>query len=351
VIFLGLAVAGREEEMRLIKGLQKKFSISPERAESLLQRVPIVVKKGVSKEEIEKYVRAIEEIGGRARVEAEPVTEALGVSPEPMREHRPEREPWAGPTITCPKCGFEQPETNECAQCGVVISQYVPYQEMARSYGEKGREISSEEKPVPWENGEGFIRAFFRTTWEGLFSPTRFFKKVAKGEGYWSPLIYGVMIGIIGRFSDLFWAWLLIIPLIPPSVRNFMALPQALFVTVIVFAMPFIVAISMLVWSCVIHFTLMIIGGNKKNFQTTFRAISYSYSARLFHIVPFIGSSIGNIYRIALFILGIREGHGITTGRAAVSVLLPLIVAIAIFIAILLPVFIRLMDLFGGVRI
>ena len=75
VIFLGLAVAGPEEEARLISGLQKRFNLSPERAERLLQRVPIVVKKGVSVQEMERYVRAFKEIGGRVRVEEEPVAE------------------------------------------------------------------------------------------------------------------------------------------------------------------------------------------------------------------------------------------------------------------------------------
>jgi len=56
-------------------------------------------------------------------------------------------------------------------------------------------------------------------------------------------------------------------------------------------------------------------------------------------------------FRPGSFILGIREGHGITTGRAVVSVLLPLIVAIAIFIAILFPLFFRSIEFFGGVRI
>ena len=71
VIFLGLTVAGPEEGFRLIKGLQMKFNLTPEKAESLLQRVPIVVKRSVSKEEMERYVKAFEEIGGRVRIEEE----------------------------------------------------------------------------------------------------------------------------------------------------------------------------------------------------------------------------------------------------------------------------------------
>ena len=73
VIFLGLAVAGTEEEARLIQGLQKKFSLSPDRAERILQKVPVVVKKGISEEEKNRYVKAFEEIGGRIKVEEEAI--------------------------------------------------------------------------------------------------------------------------------------------------------------------------------------------------------------------------------------------------------------------------------------
>jgi len=351
VIFLGLAVAGPEEEDRLIKGLQRKFNLSPEKAESLLQRVPIVIKKGVSKEEMERYVKAFEEIGGRIRIEEEPAAEALEISQRATLRSEPKKEPYSGTRITCPQCGFEQPETDTCIQCGITISKYFQYQGMARSYEGKIREISSEEKYAPFESGEGFIGAFLKTIREALFSPTRFFKKVATGEGYWTPLIYGIITGIIGRFADFFWAWLVVIPFLPPSIRNFLAISYTFALMIIIFSMPLWVAFSILLWSGVTHFCLIIVRGSKKGFEGTFRAISYSYSARLFHIVPFIGSTIGFVYRIALAIIGVREAHGITTGRALIAVLLPLIVVVGIVIAILLPLFIRSMGFFGGVRV
>jgi hypothetical protein len=57
LIAAGLTVAGPEEETRLFTGLQKKFNLTPERAERLFERVPIVVKKGISKAEMERYVK------------------------------------------------------------------------------------------------------------------------------------------------------------------------------------------------------------------------------------------------------------------------------------------------------
>lgn len=348
VIFLGLAVAGPDEEVRLIKGLQKKFNLSPEKAESLLQRVPIIVKKGASREEMEKYSRAFEEIGGRVRIEEEP-TESLEISPEPAP--RREKVSYTGPMITCPQCGFEQPETDECIKCGVIISKYFQYQEMARAYEGRVREVSTEEKYTPFESGEGFIGAFLKTTWEALFSPTRFFKKASAGEGYWAPLIYGMISGIIGLGGGILWQWFFFSQWFP--IQKFSDLPYLTYFMIITIALPIMAALSILIGSVITHVCLMIVGGNKKGFQATFRAISYSFGGYLFGILPFIGSPIGGIYTLILTIFGVREGHGISTKRAILAVLLPVIVGIGVGIlgAILIPLLLGMMGFPWGVRV
>jgi hypothetical protein len=359
VIFLGLSVIGSDEETRLLRGLQKKFNLTPEKAESLLQRVPIVVKKGVSKEEAEKYVRAFEEIGGRVRVEEE-LSPDLEIThdyepkprpePKPAFTHRPEPEekPYRGTMITCPQCGFEQPETDECIKCGIIISKHVQFQEMARSYEGQVREVSKDEY-VPWESGEGFIGAFFKTLRDSLFSPTKFFKKVAFGEGYWSPLIYGLITGIIGNGCAIFWFWLFMAQMIP---IHWLPIQYSLSILKMIVPLPFQLAIAMFVGSAIIHLCLMIVGGNKNGYKTTFRAISYSYSGYLFGIIPFIGPIIEGIYTFILTIIGVREGHGISTGKAVLAVLLPAIVIFGLIIIAIMIVmtFIGSMGFFGGVR-
>jgi hypothetical protein len=410
VIFLGLTVAGPEEEARLLGGLQKKFHLSPERAESLLQRVPIVVKKGISQEEMEKYVHAFREIGGRVKVEEEPVPEEQvfqepspveSAQREPAREEpartepeihqeprvsegaktfeepkafdrskayempeepeepkasdrpKPERRAYAGAMVTCPQCGFEQPETDECVKCGIIISKLKQYEEMARTYEGQVREISSEEYS-PWESGEGFFSAFFNTTKEALFSPTRFFRKVGEGEGMWSPLIYGVIAGIIGNFGALFTQWLIFTRFLPSLLGGM--LPAFSFNQIFIgqiILMPFKVVLSILIISLIVHLCLMIVGGRKKGFETTFRVVSYCWSGFLFGIIPIIGGLIGLIYAIVLAIFGVREGHGISTGKSVLAVLLPwiIIVSLIILFAIFIPLFFASFMHFGGVRV
>ncbi len=353
VIFLGLSVIGSEEETRLLGGLQKKFNLTPGRAESLLQRVPIVVKKGISKEEAERYQRAFEEIGGRVMIEEEiPLNQEMTREYEPKPRPEPKPEPdmraYREAMVTCPQCGFEQLKTDECVKCGIIISKYVQYQEMARSVEGQVREISKEEYP-PWESGEGFIRAFFQTVKESLFSPTKFFKKISFGEGYWSPLIYGLITGIIGNGCAIFWFWLFMAQLIPLDRLPFQ---YSLSILQMIIPLPFQQAFAIFIGSAILHLCLMIVRGNHHGYKTTFRAVSYSYSAYLFGIIPFIGLVIGGIYTFILTIIGVREGHGISTGRAVLAVLLPVIVIfILIFVAILfIMMFFGSMGFWGGVR-
>jgi hypothetical protein len=350
IIFLGLAVAGPEEELRLLNGLQKKFNLTPQKAEGLLQRVPIVVRKGMAKEDIEKYVKAFQDIGGRVRVEEEPVAGAPEVSPA----LEPPKRPYTGRMITCPQCGFEQPEANECIKCGIVISKFLQEQEMVRSMGTRIREVrpetSGEELP-PWESGEGFIGAFFTTSREALFSPTKFFKKVAAGQGYGFPLIYAIIAGIIGIGVSTLWQWLLLSRFIP--LEGIQALPYGISLAFILVMMPIGLILSILIWSALFHLFLMIVGGNKKGFQSTFRAISYTFSVSLFQIIPIIGGFIVFIYGFILTIIGVREGHGISTGRATLAVFLPLILVIILGIvaAISFPLFLKSIASIHGVGV
>ena len=346
VIFLGLAVIGSEEEARLIAGLKKKFNLSAERAESLLQRVPIVVKKEISKEEMERYVRAFQEIGGKVSVEEEITAEPLEIMKEAISEKKPDMEGM----IICPQCGFKQPETDQCINCGIIISRFLKYQEKASSWDSQAEEASSEKEYPPWESGEEAIGAFFQTAREALFSPTQFFKKAAQAEGYWPPLIYGLICGIIGFGGTIFWQWFIVSRWIP--FHRYTALPYSFFLTVISIALPFIVAFKILIESNVAHLCLMIVGGNKNGFQVTFRTVSYSFTGQLFGIIPFIGIAIGNLYALILVIIGVREGHQISTGRAVIAIFFPILVMVGLaIIVIFFLMFFGSMGLFSGVGV
>jgi hypothetical protein len=114
------------------------------------------------------------------------------------------------------------------------------------------------------------------------------------------------------------------------------------------------IAFSIFVGSAITHLCVMIVGGNKKGFEATFRALAYAFGGNLFGLIPFIGGTIGGIYSLVLMIFGIREGHGISTGKAVLAVLLPVIVVVGlgILVAIMLPFIIgSSIRSLGGARI
>jgi hypothetical protein len=138
--------------------------------------------------------------------------------------------------------------------------------------------------------------------------------------------------------------------MVPAQIRS--VTTYSLFLVFAIILIPFWVAFSIVVGSGVIHLCVMIVGGNRKGFEATFRAISYSQSALLFYIVPVIGSIVGGIYYLILIILGVREGHEISTGKAVLAVLLPLIIVfgLGILLAIFIPLFIGSLGSYRGMR-
>ncbi|QYZ80155.1 hypothetical protein E2N92_12315 [Methanofollis formosanus] len=98
-----------------------------------------------------------------------------------------------------------------------------------------------------------------------------------------------------------------------------------------------VAGISMIIWGIVagliglfvigliIHlFVVILVGGN--GLEQTIKAVAYGATpAMLLGWIPFIGFLAG-IWSLVLYVLGIRELHETTTGRAAAAVLLPLVV-------------------------
>ena len=90
---------------------------------------------------------------------------------------------------------------------------------------------------------------------------------------------------------------------------------------------PVIVIVGMFIGSGILHLCLMIVGGAKKPFETTFRVVCFSSgSTYLLSMIPFCGGMIAGVWNIVLECIGLARAHEIDTGKAVLAVLLPLIV-------------------------
>jgi hypothetical protein len=57
--------------------------------------------------------------------------------------------------------------------------------------------------------------------------------------------------------------------------------------------------------------------------MATFRVVCYASSPEVFQIVPICGGLVGGVWGFAISVVGLREVHRTTTGKAAAAVLLP----------------------------
>ena len=82
---------------------------------------------------------------------------------------------------------------------------------------------------------------------------------------------------------------------------------------------------------------MVIVGSRNSGFEATFRVIAYSWVTFLVSWIPFIGWIL-SLYGFYLGIVGIREVHNTTTGKAALVVLIPAAVALIIGLVLALVI-------------
>src|SRR6266513_1482555 len=99
---------------------------------------------------------------------------------------------------------------------------------------------------------------------------------------------------------------------------------------------PLFVAIGMFVASAILHVCLMIVGGAKQSFETTFRVVCFAEgSASPPLVIPYCGGLITGIWKIILYCIGLARAHETDTGRAVIAVLLPLIICCGGFLLLM----------------
>jgi hypothetical protein len=92
----------------------------------------------------------------------------------------------------------------------------------------------------------------------------------------------------------------------------------------------------MFVVSAILHVCLVIVGGAKQSFETTFRVVCFAEgSAGPLIIIPFCGGLITGIWKLVLYCIGLAHAHETDTGRAVIAVLLPLIVCCGGFLLLI----------------
>ena len=184
---------------------------------------------------------------------------------------------------------------------------------------------------LPWDDRQqrGILRAFFDTLVMVLTKPAEAFTAMKREGGLGEPLIYAVIGGSIGGVIYFLYNFLLSSAQLFGSHENpIMQMMgggiRPLFFIILV---PLFITIGTFIGSGIFHLFLMIVGGAKQPFETTFRVVCFAGgSANPLLVIPICGGLIGGIWKIVLYCIGFARAHETDTGRAVLAVVLPVIV-------------------------
>lgn len=224
----------------------------------------------------------------------------------------------------CPHCGKEIAEHQAfCQFCGGSSAAALPSQRTGRA------KTAWEEEGTQWTFG-----GLATTLRESLFSPSEFFRRMNVTGGLTNPMLYAMITGMTGIM--LFYVWqILLHDTAPEFLSSGVKGPagvdlfsgSGLIITAV--CTPFIIIAGVFVWAGILHLLLLLVRGARNGFEATFRVVAYGYGANIFLAVPFCGGVLSILWAIVLAIIGLKEAHGTSGGKAAFAVLFPLILCCA----------------------
>jgi hypothetical protein len=244
-------------------------------------------------------------------------------------------------TRSCPSCGNAVPEkAAKCNHCGEWLDDLATYGPEDRG-GEPRAEQSmpppgagpgaadddwddlEPDEDCPWEEREsyGTLSAFFQTATKCLLTPTVFFSRLPLNAGFFNPLLFAVFSVVISTAVGYVLSQLL------TGYGGFVGLIFSLIFAFI--AALLIIPVALFIWSGILHLCLLLVGGARNGFEATFRVVSYSSVTGVFNAIPVVGIVL-SLWGTVLTVIGLRETHKTSTGKAVAAVAIPVIIGVII---------------------
>ena len=180
----------------------------------------------------------------------------------------------------------------------------------------------------PWEHPGPIFQRYIDTAKGVLLDPGTTFGNMRREGGLGAPLTYGMLGLVIGIIASALTQFMM--PTMGPRMGGDVAAGAGGLVFSLVLA-PVFAIIGLFLGSAIIHLILMLVGGAKFGYETTFRVIAYTNgSTGPIGIIPICGGLIGAVWGIVCAIIGLAQAHETSTGKAAVAVLTPIVICCVI---------------------
>ena len=177
------------------------------------------------------------------------------------------------------------------------------------------------------------LNSFIEVVRRVVLQPVRFFAGVPRTGSLLSPLVFALVCVVISAILSA----VLVIAGVQPN-PGFNPNPQNVLPSIfapgsallgIVFA-PIGGAIGLFVIAAIQQLLVrLIVGESNSGFGATFRVASYTQVTSLVNWIPIIGPLVA-LYGLYLSVVGIREMHATTTGKAILVVLIPFAVVLVV---------------------
>jgi hypothetical protein len=234
-------------------------------------------------------------------------------------------QPYA-PTAMC-AVHAETPAIGLCARCGAYVC---PWCQRIASDGTSlcaacldRLEVGG---PVPWDLRPelGLWRAWWRTFKESLTGPNQFFARACHSPFSKAPVLYATMSVWFGQS----WVMLLYggigigmaVAGKEPAVGIGMAVGAIIGLSLMA---PVSALMQMYLSGGITHLFARMFGG-KGTYQQSARALGFAIGPYAIGIIPYLGGMAAMVVSVVLQVYAMKHAHGLTGGKAAAAVLLPL---------------------------
>lgn len=181
------------------------------------------------------------------------------------------------------------------------------------------------------------VGSFVEVVGRVVTRPAEFFSSIPKRGNFLSPLIFALICIVISTILGGLLR-LILRSEAAGGIRFEGAGPYGFGAFIVnVILSPIGGAIGLFLLAAIAHlFVMLFVGDGNSGFESTFRVVSYVSVTNLVNWIPIVGGLVG-LYGLYLAVVGIREMHATTTGRAALVVLLPfgvLLLLVLLFVVI-----------------
>jgi hypothetical protein len=228
---------------------------------------------------------------------------------------------------TCPHCGYEASGLEVCPLCGARITSPDPEEQV---------------RLPPWEDPQAAFPKNLADTWvESVFRPAEFFRGVPWEQAAIRPVLYYLLLSVIGAVFVLWWTAAFAAMGLPfvAGEGPWSTMAPAASALVNFFATPFVAIIGLVMWAMLTHGLVAAFAPERRSFRATVRAICYGSGPTLFSIVPYLGAIVGLFWSLAVTTIGLRTAHRMSTGGAVAVVILAFLIPLALFFGLMVLVF------------